>query len=549
MPAVRTESIDALSALFSNKDWGNKLPHLSVLQKDPEARVLLDPPHSLSRNQIKYQFVIWRRSGRQLNATAREVSDDQIIATVDNRVGSVPMLLQRTFAAVFRGPLRGCRPSFMPEVLHSLEFNKDCSAFLESRVAELKGFVVENFARRASNVRSHSLAFEVAINKSRSRRKKEWIGQARPAYVTTAFFSVFTLDADVLVADNVDHLIRLTFDFIDTELCAQFRKSFGPKSITGALAIPEFPDNEPKNELVQQTICYIAGGALSALQKASTACENSDPTRSSLFTSFVAKHSITKKSAEVSGVPIRLIVARSNGSLIFPSHEVYSLVVLIEHAFSNLLTMENVLAFGGKIISEVYRLTRESKAIKAAFDTCMAPVREVARAAGYTGVNGAPLLEKVLKLYMRIRGKDAVKTLVSDLKQSALANSTRGRLAATASASARRRGSKRTSSEIASELSGEFDAVDMDLAEVTEEFSLEPNSTPNKGTSSEIVSDISDELDAVDMDLAEVTEELSLEPNSTHDAVALTLPGPEGGACSAASPATTTKPIWKGFSV
>ena len=89
----------------------------------------------------------------------------------------------------------------------------------------------------------------------------------------------------------------------------------------------------------------------------------------------------------------------------------------------------------------------------------------------------------------------------------------------------------------------------MDLAEVTEEFSLEPNSTPNKGTSSEIVSDISDELDAVDMDLAEVTEELSLEPNSTHDAVALTLPGPEGGACSAASPATTTKPIWKGFSV
>jgi len=43
----------------------------------------------------------------------------------------------------------------------------------------------------------------------------------------------------------------------------------------------------------------------------------------------------------------------------------------------------------------------------------MGPVRETARSSGFTGVDGAPLLEKVLKLYMRIRGKDAVKTLVS----------------------------------------------------------------------------------------------------------------------------------------
>ena len=45
----------------------------------------------------------------------------------------------------------------------------------------------------------------------------------------------------------------------------------------------------------------------------------------------------------------------------------------------------------------------------------------------------------------------------------------------------------------------------MDLAEVTEEFFLEPNSTPNEGSSSEFVSDIFDELDAVDVDIAEVT--------------------------------------------
>jgi len=201
------------------------------------------------------------------------------------------------------------------------------------------------------------------------------------------------------------------------------------------------------------------------------------------------------------------------------------LIVLIKHAFSNLLTMKNVLSFGGEIISEVFRLTRGSDAIKAAFETCMGPVREIARSAGYTGVDGAPILEKVLKLYMRIRGKDAVKTLVSDLKQSALANSTRGRLAATAPASAKKYSSKGTSSEIVSELAGEFDAADMDLAEVTEEFFLEPNSTPNEGSSSEFVSDVSVKIDAADMDLAEVAEEFSLEPNSAHDTEALTPPG------------------------
>ena len=110
---------------------------------------------------------------------------------------------------------------------------------------------------------------------------------------------------------------------------------------------------------------------------------------------------------------MKVIVDRSNGGLIFPSLEMFSLIVLIEHVFSSLLTMENVLAYGGEIISELYRLTRESVEIQEAFDTCMGPVRETARSSGFTGVDGAPLLEKVLKLYMRIRGKDAVKTLVS----------------------------------------------------------------------------------------------------------------------------------------
>lgn len=343
MPVVNIVNIPgaraAVFALFALKKW-DKLPHLSVLLVDEDAAVLFRDPFSLSRAQIQYQFAIWLRTGGLVGAESSTLGDGQITATVDSRVGSSPELLQRTFAAVLRGPLVGCRPTFMPEVLKALIHDKHCNAFWESRVVELKSFVIKNFARRASSVRSHSSAFEMAINKSRSKWKKEWVGQARPAYVTTAFLSASMLDAYELVARNVDTLILLTFDFIDRELCAQFRKLFGPRGTARALVIPPFPGNEANSELVQQTLAYIAGGALSALQKASTVCEDSDSTLSALLKTFVATHSITKKSAGASGVPMKVIVDRSNGGLIFPSLEMFSLIVLIEHVFSSLLTME-----------------------------------------------------------------------------------------------------------------------------------------------------------------------------------------------------------------
>lgn len=53
---------------------------------------------------------------------------------------------------------------------------------------------------------------------------------------------------------------------------------------------------------------------------------------------------------------------------------VYSLIVLIEHAYSS-LTMEAVLIFGVEIISEVYRLNCKSGATKEAFGRCMSATR------------------------------------------------------------------------------------------------------------------------------------------------------------------------------
>jgi len=390
----------ALFALFEEKKWIELNP-LSELLVDPDARALLQPPLSLTEQQLKYRFVRWRRNGGPLSAAACALINAQIVATVDTRVGSVPLLLRRIFAAVAQGPLSGRLPLFMPDVLKALENNPDCNAFLEARVQEHKDLVVDYFGRRASSARSNSLAYVMAIIKSCSRRQEVWVGQARPAYVTSAFSPASTLAADALRAENVDHLIALTHDSIDSELSEQFRKSFEPIGMAEALTIPPFLGNGSSGELNHQMLAYIAGGALTAMREA--AYEDLDPSHSSLLLSFVDVHSVRKDIAEASGVPINLIAARNNDSLIFPSREMYSLVVLIEHAFSSLLSMENVLA-GGTLLSEVYHFTRESNAMPEAFDACMEPVRRAARAGEYADVDSGTLLEKVLKLYMRIRG-------------------------------------------------------------------------------------------------------------------------------------------------
>lgn len=117
-----------------------------------------------------------------------------------------------------------------------------------------------------------------------------------------------------------------------------------------------------------------------------------------------------------------------------------------------------------------------------AFGACMEPVRRAARAGEYADVDSGTLLEKVLKLYMKIRGKDAIKTLMSDLKASFIDTSQRGEEGAIAGATHNQ--TRRRSSDVDSEFplgfvdADDLGAVDMDLAEATEEFSYAPKSNP-----------------------------------------------------------------------
>lgn len=192
----------------------------------------------------------------------------------------------------------------------------------------------------------------------------------------------------------------------------QFRSLFDPSAGLPDLAIPKFPQKSTEIfDSVDEVVYYIAGALCSALMKNSERCRKTDRARASLFGTFVGTWKRAK--AEKSGLPIGLVDRRSEGALLYPSCPFFRVVRLLEHAYSELLTLQNMVSYGGGLtcIKKVRDLITKWQPFLDAFQECLDPVRECAEAAMGDFKSDALLL-KVQGYYMRVRGKDAVKTIV-----------------------------------------------------------------------------------------------------------------------------------------
>ena len=115
----------------------------------------------------------------------------------------------------------------------------------------------------------------------------------------------------------------------------------------------------------------------------------------------------------------------------------FSLVLVLEHSFSSLLTLANIVAFGSEIMSQVQSVVMESDDISWAFDPVMRVVDEHAKRGFVSIPDPRPILRRILDAYLKMRGKDLVKSMMFQLrlKQSAsTALPHRAQLAAAATA-------------------------------------------------------------------------------------------------------------------
>ena len=187
---------------------------------------------------------------------------------------------------------------------------------------------------------------------------------------------------------------------------------------------------------VAEVLYNISGYMVSSLLKAVALKRTQWP---DLFETFVTVHSISPHDATLRSLPAGIVRNTSRGKLIYASSEVYELTLRIEHAYSECLTMPNVIAFGPKLLSKVHGLALESQPIREAFEECMLLVHEQTANAQVSFIDSTPLLQHFLRMYVRMRGKDFVRILLSELKLKQAApvtSSTRGKLAAAASKAA-----------------------------------------------------------------------------------------------------------------
>ena len=147
--------------------------------------------------------------------------------------------------------------------------------------------------------------------------------------------------------------------------------------------------------------------------------------------------------------------------------------------------MPNVIAHGGSLFLKVFKLTLKWTGLAEVFERCMAPLRGIQFDSPGDAVESDVHLTKQCRLCMRIRGKDAVKTLMSELKlKSASVNTHRGTMAAAAKRASKKRKMAQSTTTAANQVAAEnedqietgdsedddMDLFDFDIEDVMGEF-------------------------------------------------------------------------------
>ena len=162
-------------------------------------------------------------------------------------------------------------------------------------------------------------------------------------------------------------------------------------------------------------------------------------------------------------MPYELVASRTRGSLLYSSPAMYDVVLELEHSFYSVLTMTNLIAFGGSLVSAALDLVLESHALLLALEVCMFQLDKAADEQNRSYPNRRPILELIVNKYFRMRGRDMVKYILSVLrltKSAKTALSHRAQLAAAATSAAAKRRKQRTSESYS--LVDKVDCVDAD---------------------------------------------------------------------------------------
>lgn len=471
--------IKSLYTLFGEAKWKKgSLPNEKELLSLPAIKSII-AEHGLQaeglRKKIVRQFNRWCDD---VPADARDESaptNQAVAAFVNSRICDIATLIEAALVDMLEGPLI-IRLPWAHGILSSL--GQDFKYFLVSRVHELSQIIVQHTAKSGRSS-SMALALEMRVNVTRNVFLDTY--DKHPSFSTVALLSAAELRGRT---SNVQ--TRHILDFLDRAIVHRIRLSFAP-SAGMLLTIPSI--RSVPNRLVCQVLYYISGWLLSIMFNES----KRDTPISVDLVFFVAKNSITPEQAKELDMPYELVASRTRGSLLYSSPAMYDVVLELEHSFYSVLTMTNLIAFGGSLVSAALDLVLESHALLLALEVCMFQLDKAADEQNRSYPNRRPILELIVNKYFRMRGRDMVKSILSVLrltKSAKTALSHRAQLAAAATSAAAKRRKQRTSESYS--LVDKVDCVDAD-SESDDDNAVVDN----------------DEYEAMDDDLQDEADDLS----------------------------------------
>ena len=128
---------------------------------------------------------------------------------------------------------------------------------------------------------------------------------------------------------NVNILSQM-LHFIWIEIDRSIDASFSSSAVAETFQVPSY-QHPPKPVL--DVLYYISGWLLSSMLKSDSKSPNP------LFLMFYVHNRCTPQEAEKRGLPTYLVKIRDRGSLINSGKPFLKLICLIDHAFSNILTL------------------------------------------------------------------------------------------------------------------------------------------------------------------------------------------------------------------
>jgi hypothetical protein len=435
---------EALIALFEGKKW-RALPRQPTLDKDL-GYMAIAHLHGLVRTQTSRQFATWRKFGKNTRQ-GTTASPDQIRAFVDETVGDINELNVASLDLVSKGPFAKRRPSTeagISELLRRIRRSDGAEAStaaelssrsaLNLRVGALAGIVADNYASSRSALRHSSVSFELAINVSRD----AWIAESREKLCLTELFG--SIDIADLKAETLDHFCNILLYHVDSSLCTCFRRRFYVAA-KYSMEIPIVDDYEPSSVLMKEVIYNIAGYLLSSFRKKSELLRATDGQTSALFASFAAVHCLRPEDATRQGLPVGLVKRQTRGGLVYASRDFYLGVCALEYAYHHCLSLTAAVALGPNLLLRAHAASSSWAPFQESLASCLVESPSTQHC-----LDSAPLVNWTQHVYIRLRGKDFVKALLSELRLKQAASQAvahRQTIAsATSSASSRRR--KRT---------------------------------------------------------------------------------------------------------